>query len=149
MVILAFILVIAMHEAGHVIIGQFLGFRLRSVTIMIPYKKAILRIRVKGVEFVLGWLPLGGFTQFYDKAMEQWKWILMFLGGCIFNLVWGFSILSPEDVKNYITAMIGMSAYDFTFLQQSAFISIILGFINLIPSPMTDGGKIRYILKLK
>lgn len=147
MIVLAFILVIALHEAGHVFFGQLCGFRLRSVTIMIPLKKSILRVKIKSVEFVLGWLPLGGFTQFYDKSNETWKWILMFSGGFIFNMLFGFSILSPEDVKNYITALIGFNVHDFTFWQQSAFISIILGVINMIPTPLTDGGQIKKILK--
>lgn len=147
MIVLAFILVIALHEVGHVFFGQILGFRLRSVTILIPLKKSILKIRFRNVDYILGWLPLGGYTQFWDKSNEVWKWVLMFSGGCIFNFIYGFSILSPENMKNYITAMIGLNVYDFTFLQQSAFISIILGVINLIPSPLTDGGQIVKILK--
>lgn len=68
--ILAFFIVVVVHEYGHFIVARVVGIKV--IRFSIGFGKPIFKYRTKsGVEFVIGWLPLGGYVKMQDAFSEE------------------------------------------------------------------------------
>ena len=67
----AFFIVVVVHEWGHFIVARALGIKVLRFSI--GFGKPIFSHRAKsGVEYVVGWLPLGGYVKMQDaESLEQ------------------------------------------------------------------------------
>ncbi len=102
--ILLFSLAIAIHEFGHFIVALKLGLNVERFSI--GFGPAIWKKKWKGVEYRIGWIPLGGYVSIPDvdpegtKALEgaagaggskesipAWKEIAVAVAGPVMNLV--------------------------------------------------------------
>lgn len=111
--VLLFALAILIHEFGHFIVALKLGLRVEAFSI--GFGQALWKKKVNGVEYRLGWIPLGGYVSIPDvdpegtKALEKssngrmvessngadapkvripaWKEILVSVAGPAMNLV--------------------------------------------------------------
>ncbi len=68
-VLLLFNLAIFVHELGHFWIGRRRGAKIERFAIW--FGAAIWKKTIGGVEFRLGWIPLGGYVAFPQLAMES------------------------------------------------------------------------------
>lgn len=98
--IVAFVLVIAIHEFGHLISGQFFGAAVKSFAIGFGPEAKVLFYR-KGVRYVLNWIPFGGYVMFYDREeifnrkrrtlddLSPFRKLIIYLSGPLINIVFG------------------------------------------------------------
>lgn len=153
MLIFGILLVILIHELGHYTMAKLVGFEVKGVTLLLFRKKPLFDFKVKGTRLKIGWIPLGGYTEFEDKEAEVWKWVLVLWGGCLFNLIFGLTILWGHGIDYVLTYFfcitngIRIEETIYTFWDLTAFISIILGLINTLPLKGFDGEKIKQMLK--
>ena len=69
--VLFFSFSIAIHEFGHFLAARRLGFRVESFSI--GFGHAIWKKKVRGVEYRIGWIPLGGYVSIPDLDPEGTK----------------------------------------------------------------------------
>ena len=69
--VLLFSLAIAIHEFGHFIAALKLGLRVERFSI--GFGPAIWKKTIKGVEYRLSWIPLGGYVSIPDVDPEGTK----------------------------------------------------------------------------
>jgi len=152
MVILSIILVILIHEAGHIFFGKLFGFKIDSITLFLYNKRPVLSVRIFGLKINIGWMIWSGATNFENKDAELWKWILVLSGGIIFNLTFGFIVLNGhyfEFMETYLFCLFNGISYqstDFGLLDFTAFLSLILAVVNALPFKGLDGSKLKEII---
>lgn len=115
--IIAFVIVIAIHEFGHLISGRLLGAAVKSFAIGFGPEAKVLFYR-KGVRYVLNWVPFGGYVLFYDRneisnrkqrALEDlspFRRLIIYLSGPLINIV--FACVLASGIFSYI----GETVYD-------------------------------------
>lgn len=69
--VLLFALAILIHEFGHFIVALKLGLRVEAFSI--GFGQALWKKKVNGVEYRLGWIPLGGYVSIPDVDPEGTK----------------------------------------------------------------------------
>ncbi|OGT43756.1 MAG: RIP metalloprotease RseP [Gammaproteobacteria bacterium RIFCSPHIGHO2_12_FULL_40_19] len=68
--IFAFFIVVVIHEYGHFIVARFVGIKVLRFSI--GFGKPIFKYRAKsGVEYVVGFLPFGGYVKMQDAMSAQ------------------------------------------------------------------------------
>lgn len=123
--ILAIIIMVGLHEAGHFLAARAFGMRVEKFYIGIPPK--IFSIKRGGTEYGLGAIPLGGFVKIsgmVDESMDMeslkkepepwefrakpaWQRLIVMLGGIIMNIITAivvFSAILYIHGKTYIPA---------------------------------------------
>lgn len=97
---------IALHEAGHMIAAKKLGLSVPSF--FVGFGKTLYSKTIKGTEYGIKVLPLGGFVKIQDpnihdekdsrkellSHVKPWKRQIVFSAGPLVNIVLGFSILT-------------------------------------------------------
>lgn len=152
MLILSIIIVIAVHEIGHIFFGKLFGFEIESINVFLYKERPLVSMRVFGIKLNIGWMFWGGATNFFNRDAELWKWLLVLSGGIIFNLAFGFIVLSGhyfEFIETYLFCLFNGVEYqstEFGFMDFTAFLSIMLATINALPFGQLDGAKIKQII---
>ncbi len=110
--LLGLMILVGVHEAGHMMAAKFFGMRVEKFSIGFPPK--ILGFKIGETVYSLGALPLGGFvkisgmvdesmdTKNLDKAPEPWEFrakpawqrLIVMLGGIIMNVITGIVIFT-------------------------------------------------------
>ncbi len=99
--IFAFGLMIAIHELGHFIVARLCGVGIEKFSI--GFGKAIAHFERDGIEYRIGWIPLGGFVKMkgenpddedtdIENAFQNrawWQKALIALSGPVANLILG------------------------------------------------------------
>lgn len=97
--ILMFLVMIALHEFGHFIVGKMLDFKIDEFSIgMGP---CLFKKRRGETQYSLRALPLGGYCKFDGEDIDTddsrsfcnqkpWKKLLVLLAGGVFNIILGF-----------------------------------------------------------
>jgi regulator of sigma E protease len=97
---------IVVHEYGHFLAGRLVGARIEKFSI--GFGKAIFKTTSNGVEYVLAWIPLGGFVKFYGDELDPgdsnnpdhflnlpvWKRWVIVAAGPAFNFLLALAILT-------------------------------------------------------
>jgi regulator of sigma E protease len=88
--------IILLHELGHFIIARLMGIEVEEFGIGFP-PRAIKLFTLKGTDFTLNWIPLGGFNKIKGEddpnvpggmaAANPWKRIPVLLAGVTMNLL--------------------------------------------------------------
>src|ERR1700690_1428689 len=65
-VVVLFNLLIAVHELGHFLAARWRGLKIERFAIW--FGKAIWKRKINGVEYVLGWIPAGGYVALPQMA---------------------------------------------------------------------------------
>jgi membrane-associated protease RseP (regulator of RpoE activity) len=152
MLILSIIIVITIHEIGHIFFGKLFGFQIESINVFLYKQKPLVSMRVFGIKINIGWMFWGGATNFYNRDAELWKWLLVLSGGILFNLTFGFIILWGhyfEFVETYLFCLFNGFEYqstEFGFWDFTAFLSLMLAVINALPVGQLDGAKMKQII---
>ncbi|MDD2709825.1 MAG: RIP metalloprotease RseP [Verrucomicrobiae bacterium] len=68
-VLVMFNLTITIHELGHFLVGRWRKATIERFSIW--FGQALWKKKVNGVEYRLGWIPLGGYVLFPQMAMES------------------------------------------------------------------------------
>lgn len=110
--ILGLSLIVAIHEAGHMLTALWFGMRVEKYYIGFPPK--VFSFEKNGTEFGLGAIPLGGFVKISGmidesldtanlsavpepwefRAKPAWQRMIVMLGGIIFNVITGIIIFA-------------------------------------------------------
>jgi regulator of sigma E protease len=103
--VIAFIIIIAIHEYGHLLSGQLFGVPIKSFAIGFGPEAKVLFYR-KGVRYVLNWIPLGGYVSFYEREevfnrkartlddISPFKRLIIFAAGPLINILCACVIMS-------------------------------------------------------
>ena len=127
--VLLFALAILVHELGHFVVALKLGLRVEAFSI--GFGHAVWKRRFRGVEYRIGWIPLGGYVSIPDvdpegtKVLEQssvpsvpcaripaWKEIAVAVAGPGMNLVFAVALavslsIAPGAKFGTLAARIG------------------------------------------
>ena len=107
---LAIFILVGIHEAGHLLTALWFRMRVEKFSIGIPPK--VFGFKYKGIKFILGAIPLGGFVKItgmidesFDtevlksdpkpwefRAKPAWQRAIVMLGGIVFNVILGVVI---------------------------------------------------------
>ena len=115
--ILSLTILVVIHELGHFLFARLFGVRVERFSLF--FGKPLLRYKPKrsDTEFVVGWLPFGGYVEIAGmideslnveqmKQPEQpwefhtkpaWQRMLIMVGGVCFNLCLLYTSPSPRD----------------------------------------------------
>lgn len=108
--LLGLMILVGVHEAGHMLAAKFFGMRVEKFSIGFPPK--LFSFKWKGTEYSFGLIPLGGFvkisgmvdesldTSNLNKEPEPWEFrakpawqrLIVMLGGIIVNIITGIFI---------------------------------------------------------
>lgn len=113
-VILSLTILVVIHEMGHFLFARLFGVRVERFSLF--FGKPLLRFRPKRseTEYVVGWLPFGGYVELSGmideslnlEQMKQppqpwefrtkpaWQRLIIMVGGVCFNLILAFFIYS-------------------------------------------------------
>jgi membrane-associated protease RseP (regulator of RpoE activity) len=142
------VIIIAIHELGHLITARLLKIRVQKCYIGFHPFFTIFHCKVGSTEYGIGWLPIGGYTKFHEESTPILKRICIYSAGVTANLVFGFSILGGKAFSmlwEYMYCIATLDIFSLTqypFLDLCAFLSILMGLINLLPIGSLDGRKI-------
>lgn len=140
----AFAAAVALHELAHFAAARWFGVRVTRVALFLDANdRALLRLQSGRTTFVLGWLPLGGYTEVAGvKRIQQG-----FMGRLFAPLPWELQARSPwvQVVvvlagvwANLCTAMTAhLMAPD--ALRPLVLVSVVMGLRQLLPTRGTDG----------
>ena len=122
--VIAFILQVIVHEAGHLVFGLLSGFKFISFRVfdlkIIKDENGKLKIRFERLAGTGGQCLMRA----HEYVEGKFKYKLYLLGGVVFNIV--FSIVSWLILPSYYTLLF-------------ALIGFALAFLNLIPMGFNDG----------
>ena len=110
--LLSLSLLIVLHELGHFIPAKLFKTRVEKFYLFFDYKFSILKKKIGGTEYGIGWIPLGGYVKIsgmIDESMDTeqmaepakpwefrskpaWQRLIIMLGGIIVNFILGFGI---------------------------------------------------------
>ena len=112
--ILSLSLLIVLHEFGHFIPARLFKTRVEKFYLFFDYKFALFKKKIKGTEWGIGWIPLGGYVKIsgmIDESMDTeqmkqepkpyefrskkpWQRLIIMIGGIVVNVIVGFAIYS-------------------------------------------------------
>jgi regulator of sigma E protease len=110
---------IFIHELGHFLVARWCGVKVEKFSI--GFGKAIAEWESKGVQWRLGWIPLGGYVKMKGEVLDDprkeevdsfprqvwWKKVLIGLSGPFANLILGLllfivSFLLPVHIQDQL-----------------------------------------------
>ena len=65
--IMALSLLVLIHEFGHFITARMFGIRVNSFYLFFNPWFSLFKFRRGGIEYGVGWIPLGGYVSLYDS----------------------------------------------------------------------------------
>ncbi|MFC2109120.1 RIP metalloprotease RseP [Bacteroidota bacterium] len=110
--ILSLSLLIVLHELGHFIPAKLFKTRVEKFYLFFDYKFSLIKKKIGGTEYGIGWIPLGGYVKIsgmIDESMDTeqmnqpaqpwefrskpaWQRLIIMLGGIVVNFILGFVI---------------------------------------------------------
>ena len=110
--LLSLSLLIVLHELGHFIPAKLFKTRVEKFYLFFDIKFALLKKKIGGTEYGIGWLPLGGYVKIsgmIDESMDKeqmalppqpwefrskpaWQRLIIMLGGVTVNFILAFII---------------------------------------------------------
>ncbi len=110
--VLSLSLLVVLHELGHYLPAKWFGTRVEKFYLFFDYKFSLFKRKIKGTEWGIGWIPLGGYVKIagmMDESMDKeqlaqepqpwefrskkaWQRLIIMLGGIIVNILVGFII---------------------------------------------------------
>jgi regulator of sigma E protease len=115
--ILAFGLMVFVHELGHFLAAKWSGVGIEKFSL--GFGKAIWSVKRKGIEYRVGWIPLGGYVKMKGenpddtvqdekgsfRAISWWKKVIIALSGPFANLLFGMllfiiSYMLPMNIED-------------------------------------------------
>ncbi len=110
--LLSLSLLIVLHELGHFIPAKLFKTRVEKFYLFFDVKFSLIKKKIGGTEYGIGWLPLGGYVKIagmIDESMDKeqmalppqpwefrskpaWQRLIIMLGGVIVNFVLAFLI---------------------------------------------------------
>ena len=110
--ILSLSFLIVLHELGHFIPAKIFKTRVEKFYLFFDYKFSLLKKKIGGTEYGIGWIPLGGYVKIsgmIDESMDTeqmkqpaqpwefrskpaWQRLIIMLGGVIVNFILGILI---------------------------------------------------------
>jgi regulator of sigma E protease len=142
--ILSLSLLVFIHELGHFIFARMFGVRVEKFYIFFDaWGVSLLKFRVGGTEFGIGWIPFGGYCKIsgmIDESMDTaqlkgdaqpwefrtkpaWQRLLIMTGGVIMNVVLAAAIyigISHRWGDRYVAAEDVVYGYAFSDLGREA-----------------------------
>lgn len=127
MTVLAFGLMIAIHELGHFIVARLCGVAVEKFSV--GFGTALAHFTRDGIEYRIGWIPLGGYVKMKgedpdsehydaDSFLNQawWKKALIAVSGPLANLILGIILfilayLLPMKVEDHHPVVAKLSPY--------------------------------------
>ena len=124
--ILSLSILVILHEFGHFITARMFGIKVEKFYLFFDaWNIKLFKIKYKGTEYGIGWLPLGGYVKIsgmIDESMDKeqlkqppqpwefrskpnWQKLIVMLGGVIFNLILGviiFTFVLKGYSKSYL-----------------------------------------------
>lgn len=112
--ILSLSILVVLHELGHFIPAKFFKTRVEKFYLFFDPWFALIKKKIGGTEYGIGWLPLGGYVKIagmIDESMDKeqmklppqpwefrskpaWQRLIIMIGGVTVNLLLGFFIFS-------------------------------------------------------
>jgi len=161
------LIAIAIHEIGHMVVALACGVKVDAFSI--GFGKPIISKKIKGIDFRLSWILLGGYCKLHGELARvkrgfmiqpYWKKFLILVAGVTMNLilacvcyqyVYGDILHGMAVDWAYVKALctkdfVAMYAvYDVIpvgkmFMAQLGLINFFCAITNLIPYPALDGG---------
>jgi regulator of sigma E protease len=114
-------ILVILHEFGHFIAARAFGIRVEKFYLFFDaWGVSLFKFNYKGVEYGVGWLPLGGYVKIsgmIDESMDTeqmagppqpwefrskpaWQRLIVMLGGITVNIIVGILIFWAITVKN-------------------------------------------------
>ena len=110
--LLSLSLLIVLHELGHFIPAKLFKTRVEKFYLFFDYKFSLLKKKIGGTEYGIGWIPLGGYVKIsgmIDESMDTeqlqepakpwefrskpaWQRLIIMLGGIFVNFILGFAL---------------------------------------------------------
>ena len=110
--ILSLSILIVLHEFGHFIPARLFKIRVEKFYLFFDPWFALVKKKIKGTEWGIGWLPLGGYVKIagmVDESMDKdqmalppkpdefrskpaWQRLIVMIGGVVVNVIVGFTI---------------------------------------------------------
>ncbi len=110
--LLALSILIVLHELGHFMAARWFGVRVEKFYLFFNPWFSLFKVRFRGTEYGLGWLPLGGYVKIAGmvdesldtpalkqppqpwefRAQPAWKRLIILLGGIAMNVLLGIFI---------------------------------------------------------
>src|ERR1700712_4776659 len=124
--ILGLSILVILHELGHFLAARAFGIKVEKFYLFFDaWNISLVKFNYKGVEYGIGWLPLGGYVKIagmIDESMDTeqlagppqpwefrskpaWQRLIVMLGGIIVNVVLGifiFWMLTARLGESYI-----------------------------------------------
>lgn len=111
--IVAFLLVVSIHEFGHYCFAR--AFKVKVFTFSIGFGRAIFSKRLKsGLHLVIGWFPLGGYVRFWDNHEESFSdQEVGTNGGCFAdkNVLARMAVIVAGPLFNFLLAIIVLTVF--------------------------------------
>lgn len=110
--ILSLSILIVLHEFGHFIPARLFKIRVEKFYLFFDPWFSLVKKKIKGTEWGIGWLPLGGYVKIagmVDESMDKeqmalppkpdefrskpaWQRLIVMIGGVVVNVIVGFTI---------------------------------------------------------
>lgn len=107
--LLSLSLLIVLHEFGHYLPAKWFNIRVEKFYLFFDYKFSLFKKKIKGTEWGIGWIPLGGYVKIsgmIDESMDKeqmekpaenwefrskpaWQRLIVMIGGVTVNLIVG------------------------------------------------------------
>ncbi|WP_295767253.1 RIP metalloprotease RseP [uncultured Mucilaginibacter sp.] len=118
--ILGLSILVILHELGHFIAARAFGIKVEKFYLFFDaWNVSLVKFNYKGVEYGIGWLPLGGYVKIagmIDESMDTdqmagppqpwefrskpaWQRLIVMLGGIIVNIILGILIFWVLTIK--------------------------------------------------
>lgn len=131
-------LLLVVHEAGHALMADLLGWEVRRV--VIGFNKEVWRFQLRGIPVIIHLIPLGGYVIPAPRNLSapRLKLALIYLAGPGIELLLLASLVGAMGLHLFITPS---DDYGVIALQALA-VAILFGAAsNLIPVPYRDGSR--------
>lgn len=124
--ILGLSILVILHELGHFLAARAFGIKVEKFYLFFDaWNFSLFKFNYKGVEYGIGWLPLGGYVKIagmIDESMDTeqmagppqpwefrskpaWQRLIVMLGGIIVNIILGvfiFWMLTAKEGENFV-----------------------------------------------
>lgn len=147
-VLIAWSLVILVHEAAHWVAARMAGVLVEQVGVFVDgFGRHLLRVRVAGTAWVLGWLPVGGYTRIAGIDVPPGSSVAESTPGLFAGrtLLQRLTILLCAPAVSVLfsigAAWLANATSSTAFWATCAVLSAYVSFSSLLPIGRSDGGR--------
>lgn len=141
----AIIIIIILHEVGHLFAALLLGIKVEQFVIFLNPFFSLIRFKIKETLICIGWVPFGGYIKIKERNVNKKKLIVFYCAGVFVNLAFGVAILKGTLIN--LTASYFRNDLHFAnFYELTGFLSILIAILNILPLQGTDGHKVKKLL---